>query len=311
MKARKWTVVLLTALGLAALGTGVLLAAPWAQQASPPEETASGSTPSEGFLGVAVRTLNEQLIAKLDLPEGTTGVLVVRVLPDGPAAGAGLLDKDVVTAVDGAPVADVTALKQAVAGGEQGDSLSLTVLRGGEEQTIPVVLGGLPASPYPGAEAPKIVDGQLRVMKGDALVTVRVAAGTVVAVEGDTLTIEKPTPDAERASFTITDQAKVVSKGQVVEPSTLVGEQVVVYEEEGVVKKVQAGLFRPGYGWGHAPWLFKPGPLQEHLKETFGKEVPSGALEQMERMLEEVQRRFQELRERTGPLEKTGASSAG
>ena len=229
MKTRRWLVVLVTAIALAVLGTGAVLAAPWAQEAPPPEGTAPEAAPARGFVGAAVRNLNEKLLERLGLPEGTTGVVVTHVLPHGPAREAGLQSRDVITAVDGEPIAGVAALRQTLAGKAQGDSVTLTVLRDGEEQTISLTLGETPVRPHEGKSAPKIVDGEFRVLKDDALVTIRVAAGTVVAVEGDTLTIEKETPDQEQVSFTIAGDTKVFDKGKAVELSALVGKQVVVY----------------------------------------------------------------------------------
>ena len=329
MGVRRWTMALVavTVLVLAALGTGVLLAAPWAQQTSRPEEAASESASSQGFLGVAVHTLDEGARAKLDAPEGTAGVVIVWVLPGGPAAEAGLLTRDLITEVDGEPVVDAAALKQAVAAREQGDSLSLSVLRASEELTISVALGAFSA--WPGLsrgapDLPKIVDGEFRAMKGDTLVTVRIAVGTVVAVDGDTLTLEKPTPDGERVSFTVSGEAKVTNNGKAVELGALMGEQAAVYEEDVVVKRVQAGRLCPGYGKRHAYWFPAPGgPSAGAFKMPgfFRGQMEGGMFggrdffwavprQRMDEVMESVQRRLQELQKRAGFPEGTSASPA-
>jgi hypothetical protein len=68
-------------------------------------------------------------------------VTIRRVLPDSPAAAAGLADGDVLTRVDAKPTADVMSARDALAELRRGDSLELTVKRGGEEKTLKVVAG--------------------------------------------------------------------------------------------------------------------------------------------------------------------------
>ncbi|PCE15041.1 ATP-dependent serine peptidase containing a PDZ domain protein [Microbacterium sp. SZ1] len=63
-------------------------------------------------------------------------VAVVEVLDDAPAAGL-LEPEDVITAVDGTPVASAKLLRQAIQDAA-GDPVQLTVLRGGDEQTVEV-----------------------------------------------------------------------------------------------------------------------------------------------------------------------------
>jgi serine protease Do len=78
------------------------------------------------LLGVGVRT------ADRDAP----GVVIQEVLRGGPAEAAGLLDGDVLTAVDGAPLDSATALTYALDRHYPGDVVDLTWLdRAGQERT--------------------------------------------------------------------------------------------------------------------------------------------------------------------------------
>jgi S1-C subfamily serine protease len=82
------------------------------------------------------------------LPEGEIeqGVIIRRVYDDSPAAGAGLEQGDVITAVDGEAVESVQALTDAIAAHQPGDTVTLSVYQSSEEeeQEIEVRLGENP-----------------------------------------------------------------------------------------------------------------------------------------------------------------------
>lgn len=96
----------------------------------------------------------EQLIPRLeqlpfefdlnDLPEGIEQVILVReVLPDSPAEQAGLQRRDIISAIDGQAVKDMSSFLQAIQEHQPGDPIDLTVHRLNEDQprTIEVTLG--------------------------------------------------------------------------------------------------------------------------------------------------------------------------
>lgn len=107
-----------------------------------------------GFRDVASFTAEERQRAGLP----AQGALVMQVYPGSPAERAGLrgssavrggepaLDGDVIIAVDGQPLADATDLPRAVIGKQIGDTLRLTVRRGGQtrEVTVPLQAFALP-----------------------------------------------------------------------------------------------------------------------------------------------------------------------
>ena len=80
---------------------------------------------------------NEDPNAGMMLPE-VDGVLVVRVVPDTPAAKAGLRRGDVIVQVDDEPVASADALQTRVENSRVGQTLRLTVKRGRQTQQIQV-----------------------------------------------------------------------------------------------------------------------------------------------------------------------------
>ena len=66
---------------------------------------------------------------------------MVSVQSGSPAADAGLQAGDVVTAIDDRPVTSSTELTAAVRSRQPGDTVSLTVRRNGDTQTVEVTLG--------------------------------------------------------------------------------------------------------------------------------------------------------------------------
>ena len=98
-----------------------------------------------GMIGVSVQTVTPDLAESLRL-EKIAGAIVSDVQEGSPADKAGIQRRDVVIAIDGAPVADSNTLRNRVAQMQPGSKARLTVVRDGREQTVTVTLGELPAS---------------------------------------------------------------------------------------------------------------------------------------------------------------------
>jgi S1-C subfamily serine protease len=85
------------------------------------------------------------------LPDGgfgaMAGVLVAQVAPDGPAAKAGVKERDLITAVEGVRVRSPRSVAEAVAAHKPGDSLTVTVARmpDGKSTDLTVTLGENPS----------------------------------------------------------------------------------------------------------------------------------------------------------------------
>ncbi len=91
------------------------------------------------FLGVQLSDLTPELRAHFGVPEDA-GVMVGKLVDDSPALRAGLEVGDIVTAVDGEPVASASALARAVRGREDGDTVMLEVWRDGRMQKLGATL---------------------------------------------------------------------------------------------------------------------------------------------------------------------------
>ena len=113
------------------------------------------------YLGVSMNTITPDLVDNVRLPV-EHGVLVASVQEGSPAARPAcaavtarsrsngvdyVLGGDVITAVDGRPVASVDQLRDVVLGKKPGDTIELEIIRDGETLTISVELGRRPATP--------------------------------------------------------------------------------------------------------------------------------------------------------------------
>ena len=106
---------------------------------------ARGEQIAHPYLGVQIATLtpdmarlnNEDPNSAIELPE-TDGVLVVRVLPNTPAAEAGLRRGDVIVAIAGKPVKRADQLQTRVDQVKVGEALEVTLQRGDRTQRLSV-----------------------------------------------------------------------------------------------------------------------------------------------------------------------------
>jgi S1-C subfamily serine protease len=103
------------------------------------------------WIGVFFVPITKQLAADENLPV-EEGVLidssspdVPAVFPDSPAAAAGLRQGDVIVAIDGEAVNAGDDLAEHVLKRSPGETVTLWVLRGGDERQVEVTLGVLPA----------------------------------------------------------------------------------------------------------------------------------------------------------------------
>jgi S1-C subfamily serine protease len=91
-------------------------------------------------LGVTFVTLDEQAAQENNV-DVTEGALIVEVVPESPAADAGLEANDVVTAVNGEAVDAEWTLRDRLFAYEPGDTVTLSVLRNAEPMEIEVTMG--------------------------------------------------------------------------------------------------------------------------------------------------------------------------
>ena len=97
------------------------------------------------YLGVSTQPvrLPEALRQKLNLDQ-PTAVIVVEVQSGSPAAAAGLSIGDVIVSLGATRITDPTDLKSALRPDKVGESITASVVRGGEPRDVPVTVGERP-----------------------------------------------------------------------------------------------------------------------------------------------------------------------
>jgi C-terminal processing protease CtpA/Prc len=92
------------------------------------------------WLGVESQEISSEKAKELKLP-AERGVLLERIVPDGPAAKAGLKDNDVITEINGQRVEGAAQFRRMIHEIPAGRSAQFTIWRDGRAQTISVTLG--------------------------------------------------------------------------------------------------------------------------------------------------------------------------
>jgi len=124
------------------------------------QQLISGQRIVRPWLGIRIETLGDDQSIR-DLFKGLDKGVVVRTIEaDAPAYKSDLRPFDVITQVDGAPVATDTQLQREVLKKKIGQNVDLTVWRKGQTLKIPVIAGELPgevgrASNEPAPSAPR------------------------------------------------------------------------------------------------------------------------------------------------------------
>jgi S1-C subfamily serine protease len=95
-----------------------------------------------GYLGAGLQPVRLGRPAKDAQPSGSgRGILVVSLDPDGPAARAGLLVGDIVTAWNAKPIDRVREVMRSLGPDSVGHTVDLGLLRGGAPATLKVIIG--------------------------------------------------------------------------------------------------------------------------------------------------------------------------
>jgi serine protease Do len=126
------------------LNTGIGFAVPVNLAREVAEQLVETGRFTRAWLGVNIESLGDRPeAAPADVPV-KEGVLITRILRDGPTWGSELEAQDVVVAVDGETVRDVADLKHHVSRKKVGKPITLDVYRGDKRLQLQVTPGALP-----------------------------------------------------------------------------------------------------------------------------------------------------------------------
>jgi serine protease Do len=97
-----------------------------------------------GYIGAQIQDFNEEMAEAQGLA-GTKGVIIAELVAGGPGAKGGLMPEDIVTAVNGVPVKAGSELTREVAKAQPGQTIKLSILRGGKPRVVEIKSGVRPA----------------------------------------------------------------------------------------------------------------------------------------------------------------------
>ena len=97
------------------------------------------------YIGVYLGNLDSNKVKALNL-KSSNGVFIADVVPNGPAAVAGITKNDVITAVDGKEVNSAGAFVGEIAAKKVGQTIKLTVYRNGQATEVAVTLVKTPSA---------------------------------------------------------------------------------------------------------------------------------------------------------------------
>jgi len=172
----------------------LLLTLPLAASAYPPYGPAPAPGPA---LGVMVKEVSFPELARMGLDHG---VRIVRVMPGGPAAQAGLQPGDLIQSLNGKPVYSARRLQWLVLQATPDAPVNLTYLRGDERVEVALSLDGTAPTPAPATPPAAVGDAFLGVHLQAMTPELREAFG---APDGQGVLIAKIVTDspAERAGL--------------------------------------------------------------------------------------------------------------
>lgn len=179
-------------------------------------------------LGINVANLTQQLAQRLSITY-QEGVVVIRVMPNGPAAKAGVQDKDIITAVNGTSVKTLKDLLPALKDLQAGTKVDLTVQRSGASKNISVTADtvqppaghgdqpnmgprgprtGMPFAGRPRVDFDHHIGGQSTIIDKDGnKVTTHITFGAVVSASDTSLTITV-NGGTQQTTYQISSQTK-------------------------------------------------------------------------------------------------------
>lgn len=102
-----------------------------------------------GVLGLALAPMSDEIAARFNITK-QDGLVVVRVMPNSPAATAGVKEGDVLTTINGAAIKTMADLRTATSTFQVGTPVNLVLVRQGQTVNLAVTPTDAPAQVKPG-----------------------------------------------------------------------------------------------------------------------------------------------------------------
>ena len=158
-----------------------------------------------GYLGISMNDVTPENASFFKL-QHADGAIVSQVSADSPAAKAGLKSGDVIRSLDGQPIMNGSALQVAVSEDSPGKTISLGIVRNGEDQTVSVKVGEYHSKTEMAendgdASSPNGKPGKLGLAVGDLTDDVRQQLHIPDSVKGVAVESVRPESPAEDAGL--------------------------------------------------------------------------------------------------------------
>jgi len=264
----------------------------------PPEDHDHMPKEPTTFLGVETSQVPRVVSEQLGLPKGF-GLVVDYVVPDGPAAAAGVLPSDIIKMLNDQILLEPSQLAKLVRSYAEGTSVTLTILRKGAEQKVTVKLAkrAMPAhhellgpgnGPHHGMDFGQM-NGELDKLRNE-FQNLHMGPAIRNAVRG-----------ARREALRAADEARRVSR-----------QLNIVSTDNGAVKSTKIDL-------GKAQIVFADEQGEMKIETVDGKKVltakdaqgrllfsgPVGTKEELDKLPAEVRQRYDKLEQKDLPAANT------
>lgn len=96
------------------------------------DQLKGGKQVEHPWVGIAMSSMTEELAKALGVPADTKGVVIGRVVPNSPAAKAGLMEGDIIQRIDGQKVVDAKEVQDLIKAKNVNDVINVQILRDGK-----------------------------------------------------------------------------------------------------------------------------------------------------------------------------------